>query len=158
MPIVEVWAHHQVALVDTLRPLSDEQMMLSVPGAWPIWRLAGNIVGGRILWFHKMLGEPDLGHGGLIELGGWDDASAHPRSSAELNDALERSWSVVETAMRRWTADDLSADVPTIDWRGTPLRLRRTGVVADLMTHDAHHGSEISVILRAHGLSTALNQ
>ena len=157
-PILDVWAHQQRALVDTLRPLTDEQMGLSVPGAWPIWRLVGNIAGGRILWFHKMLGEPDLGHADLLELGGWDDDRARQRPAQELIEALENSWTVVETAVNSWDADDVGAAVQAIDWRGETVRLRRVEVVADIMSHDAHHGSEISLILRAHGLATLLNR
>lgn len=149
---------NQRALGDTLRPLSDEQFALSVPGAWPIWRLAGNIAGGRILWFHRMLGEPDLGHADLLRLGGWDDNSARARPAPELIAAIEDSWRVVEAAANGWTAHDLASPVHATDWNGESVTLWRTGVVTDIMTHDSHHASEISLILRAHGITTFLNR
>ena len=167
-PIYEHWAWQQKQLIETLRPLTQEQMQLSIPGAWAIWKLASNMAGGRLYWMCTMLGEDDRGlgnyfavdhttNGQAIEWGGWEDNEDRPRSADELIEAFEKTWTVIEAALDRWTLDDLAADVQAVDWRGNPRTLKRPGVITLLLTHEAHHGSEISLILRAHGLPTLLN-
>ena len=156
-PVYHMWANHQAKLLDTLRPLSPEQMQLHVEGAWAIWQLASNMAGGRLYWVCRMLGEDDLGHGSLFPGTGWEDTPDHPRTAEELIDAFEKTWQVVEHALDRWTVDDLAVDVHAVDFWGHPRTLKRAGVVAHMMLHEAHHSGEISLILRAHNLPTQIN-
>ena len=76
-------------LVETLRPLTPEQMQLrAAPSEWAIWQLASNMVGGRMYWLCFMLGEDDQGVG--PDWTGWEDTPEHPRTSAELVEAFEK--------------------------------------------------------------------
>src|SRR5262245_40672117 len=91
VPIYDGWFDQQRRLIETLRPLSLEQMQLRAEGAWAIWQLAANMAGGRLYWLCHMLGEDDLGarslfrvesttNGQPLDWAGWEDDESHPRS------------------------------------------------------------------------------
>ena len=61
-PFYEGWADQQRKLLETLRPLTSEQMQLRpAPTEWAIWQLASNMAGGRTYWLCFMLHEDDRG-------------------------------------------------------------------------------------------------
>lgn len=159
-PFYDGWARHQGLVIDALRDLTPEQLALrTAPQKWAIWQLAGHVAGSRAYWFHDILGEgersvrdlfrvdrttvPDLS----LQDAGWEDDEDHPRSAAELVDGLQRSWSVVDACLKRWTAEDLEAAFV----RGSRTH-HRGWIVWHVMEHDVHHGGEISQILGSHGL------
>jgi uncharacterized damage-inducible protein DinB len=150
------WADQQKRLVDTLRPLSPEQMQLRpAPNEWPIWRLASNIAGGRLYWLCSMLKQEDLGVS-IDEWGRWWNDAAPSRSAGEMVKALERTWGVVERCLDGWSLEDLSAEVTVQDAPGRERTITPAWVIQHLMAHEIHHGSEIALILRMHGLPTAI--
>ena len=153
------WAKQQQLLLESIRPLTAEQVQLrAAPKEWAIWQLASNMVGGRLYWLCSMLGEDDRGHRALFEDGaGWEDKPDHPRTADELVDAFEKTWEVVQASLGRWTADDLTREVTTRDFWGRIVTITPAWVIHRLMSHEVHHGSEISLILRVHGLPTSLN-
>lgn len=149
------WADQQAKILASIRPLTPEQMQLRAsPTEWAIWMLAGNMVGGRLYWLCRMLGEDDQG---LQGLDGWEDDPEHPRTAGELVDAFEKTWGVVEASLDHWTLEDLTVEVTTKDFWGRTVTITPAWVIHRLMSHEAHHGSEISLILRVHGLPTAIN-
>ncbi|MGH2633897.1 MAG: DinB family protein [Tepidiformaceae bacterium] len=165
------WADQQQNLLDSLHPLSSEQMKLrAAPGEWAIWQLASNMAGGRLYWLCSMLGEDDGGLSQLFKVdhttvpglsldwAGWEDNEDRPRSAEELESAFHKTWDIVEACINRWSLDDLRADVSSKDAWGQMQTMTRASVVWRLMAHEVHHGSEISLILRVHGLPTAINR
>ncbi len=150
------WASHQQKLLESLRPLTPEQMQLRpAPSEWAIWQLASNMVGGRMYWLCFMLGEDDLGIG--PEWTGWEDEPNHPRTAEELVGAFEKTWAVVERCLERWSLEDLNVEVTKNNFWGQPVTISPGWVLWRLMSHEVHHSSEISLILRIHGLPTELN-
>ncbi|MFN8619013.1 MAG: DinB family protein [Dehalococcoidia bacterium] len=144
-------------IVETLRPLTPEQMQLrAAPAEWAIWQLASNMVGGRMYWLCFMLGEDDQGIG--PEWTGWEDTPEHSRTSAELIEALEKTWAVVEACFDRWTLADLNVEITKDNFWGQPVTISPAWVLQRVMAHEVHHGSEISLILRVHGLPTLMNR
>ena len=123
------------------------------------------MAGARAYWFHEILGEGDPAVRDLFRVAnttvpglapedaGWEDDEEHPRSAAELIDAFERTWSLIDECLQRWTAEDL--EVRFSRQRGTGTHtFTRAWVIWHLMEHELQHGAEIAVILRAHGLPT----
>jgi uncharacterized damage-inducible protein DinB len=156
-PFYDGWADQQRKLIETLRPLTPEQVQLRpAPGEWAIWQLASNMIGGRLYWLCFMLGQDDRGVL-MKEVGGWEDNPDHPRSAEELIDALQRTWDVVEACLDRWNLDDLSVEVTKKDFWGRLVTITPGWVLWRLMSHEVHHGSEIALILRVHGLPTAIS-
>lgn len=165
------WAEQQANLLESIRPLSQEQMQLRpAPGEYAIWQLASNMAGGRLYWLCTMLGEDSRGLLGLfrvdhvtvpglaMEQAGWEDDGDHPRGAAEIEDAFHKTWGVVDACIDRWTLADLNREVTRTDAFGRVRTISPGGVLWRLMAHEVHHGAEISTILRINGLPTAMNR
>jgi uncharacterized damage-inducible protein DinB len=85
-----------------------------------------------------------------IEDAGWEDDEDHPRRSAELVEAFELTWGLIDDCLDRWTPSDLVVEVSP---RHRPRRTStRQWVIWHLIEHDLHHGGEVSLILGSHGL------
>jgi uncharacterized damage-inducible protein DinB len=169
-PFYAAWSKQQQVLLDSIRPLTPEQMQLRpAPDQWGIWQLCGNMAGGRLYWLCRMLGEDDHGvsqmfkvdhttvPGLQMEWAGWEDNEDRPRSAAECVEAFERTWAIVGECLDRWSLADLSVEVTRTDAFGREVTITPGWVIARLMAHEYHHGSEVSLILRVHGLPTAIN-
>ena len=165
------WAAQQANLLESLRPLTLEQVQLrAAPGEWAIWQLASNMAGGRLYWLCYMLGEDDRGlsqmfrvdhatvPGIKLEWAGWEDNEDRPRSAVELEDAFQKTWQVVEGCLDRWSLDHLTVEVTAKNAWGQMVTITPGEVLWRIMSHEVHHGSEISLILRVHGLPTAMNR
>jgi uncharacterized damage-inducible protein DinB len=57
-------------------------------------------------------------------------------------------------AIARWTEADMAQTYP-IEWRGNHYELTRGWVVWHILSHDLHHGGEISLTLGIHGIAAA---
>jgi uncharacterized damage-inducible protein DinB len=148
-PFYDAWADQQRKLVETIEPLTPEQMQLRpAPSEWAIWQLASNMAGGRLYWLCYMLREDRLG------VSGWKED--HPLTADELVGALNNTWTIVEACLDRWSLSDLSREVTREDLRGELRTITPGWVINRLMSHEYHHGSEIALILRMHGLPTAI--
>jgi uncharacterized damage-inducible protein DinB len=148
-PFYDGWADQQRKLLETLSPLTPEQMQLRpAPSEWAIWQLASNMAGGRLYWLCYMLQEDRRG------VSGWKED--HPLNAGELVDALSGTWNVVEACLDRWSLADLSKEVTRKDLRGELRTITPGWVINRLMSHEFHHGSEIALILRMHGLPTSI--
>jgi uncharacterized damage-inducible protein DinB len=159
------WAKHHRLVIDMLVGLTPNQLALRPSSdAWSVWQLAGHVAGSRSYWLQDILGEgdpslrdrfrvasttvPDL----PLEDAGWEDDEEHPRSAAELVDALEDTWVLVEGCLRRWTPEDLEAPFSRQRSSGTHA-FTRSWVVWHLIEHDVHHAGEMSIILGSHGVT-----
>jgi uncharacterized damage-inducible protein DinB len=161
-PFYEGWATHQRLLLNAIADLSGEQLALRpAPDQMAIWQLASHMAGSRAYWFHDVLGEGDPAirdtfrvasttvPGLLLEYAGWEDDESHPRTATEIVDAFHLTWGVVEECLERWTADDITLQVPQ---RGADRTTTRGWVIWHLMEHEAHHGGAISLVLGSNGL------
>ncbi len=111
------------------------------------------MAGSRAYWLHDILGEGDPAvrerfrvasttvPGLPLEDAGWEDDENHPRDAAEIVEAFEQTWAMIDDCLRRWTADDLAAELFRPQRReGT---ITRGWVLWHLMEHDVHHGGAI---------------
>ncbi len=164
----EGWADQQAQLLNSIRPLSLEQMQLAAaPGEWAIWQLGANMAGGRLYWLCTMLGEDDHGlrsmfrvdhatvPGVSLEWAGWEDNEDRPRTADEIEDAFLKTWDIIQGCLDRWTPADLTVEVTATSAFGQTMTITPAWVLWRLMAHEVHHGSEISLILRVHGLPTS---
>jgi uncharacterized damage-inducible protein DinB len=162
-PIYDGWASHQRLLLAAVRELSPEQLGLrTAPRQWAVWQIVGHLAGTRAYWLHDVLGEGDSAvremfrvasttvPGLPIEDAGWEDDENHPRGPAEIVEALERTWAMVEDRLERWTPDDLAAELSRPRRPGRTIT--RQWVIWHLIEHDLHHAGAISLILGTHGL------
>jgi uncharacterized damage-inducible protein DinB len=152
-PFYDGWADQQRKLLDTIRPLTPEQMQLRpAPSEWAIWQLVSNMAGGRLYWLCFVLKQDDLG---ISSRSGWEEDD-HRRKTDDLVGALTRTWKVVESCLDRWTLEDLGLAVTTKDWWGNEITITPAWAINRLLAHEYHHGSEIATICRIHGLPTTI--
>jgi uncharacterized damage-inducible protein DinB len=163
-PFYDGWANYLGLLRTAIRELTRDQLALrTAPQLWAVWQLAGHMAGTRAYWFHDVLGEgdpairdmfrvasttvPDL----PLEDAGWEDDEDHPRGQAEVVEAFDLTWAIVDDCLQRWTPDDLAVEFSRQRRTGTQT-FTRQWVIWHLIEHDLHHGGEISLILGSHGL------
>jgi uncharacterized damage-inducible protein DinB len=161
-PFIDGWAAHQRLLLAAIADLSPEQLTRRpAPDQMAIWQLASHMAGARSYWFHDVLGEGDPAirdmfrveqttvPGVPLENAGWEDDESHPRTANEIVDAFHVTWGLIEACLERWTADDITAEIPQ---RRADRTTTRGWVIWHLMEHEAHHGGAISLILGSNGL------
>lgn len=156
------WANHQRLLLAALGDLEPEQVALRpAPHEWAIWQIAAHMAGTRAFWFHDVLGEGDDAVREMFRVesttvpdlpladAGWEDDETRPRDASEIVDALERTWSMIDGCLRRWTPDDLEVGFTR---EGRDRTYTRAWVIWHLIEHEIHHGGAISLILGSNGL------
>src|SRR5438270_275545 len=116
---------------------------------------ASHVAGARVHWLCGVFKEPGLettpfGDLNIME-SGWEDDLGHPRDADELVHALESSWSIVAHCLETWTVDSLEQEARRV--RGDEVQMHtRQSVLLRLLTHDAYHTGEMSLVLGSHGL------
>jgi uncharacterized damage-inducible protein DinB len=158
------WANYQRLVLAAIRELTPEQLALRTAShQWAVWQLAGHMAGSRAYWFHDVLGEGDPAARDMfrvasttvpdlpLEDAGWEDDEDHPRGAAEIVEAFEVTWAMIDACLRRWTSDDLAVEFSR-ERRSGAQTATRQWVIWHLIEHDLHHGGEISQILGSHGV------
>src|SRR6266487_3149988 len=126
MTLYKGWDVYQEQLVKAITPLAAEQLALrAAPQLRSVGMIAAHIVGARVRWFHRLMGEGSVD---IHMLGIWDRPEAPVRSAAELDHVFEGTYG------------------------GEEYSLTRQWIIWHVIEHDLHHGGEISLTLGAHGL------
>ncbi len=112
--------------------------------------LAAHIIGARARWLNLFLNE---GGDVLSTLTTYDRPEQPTPTADELVSGLNTTWTVMRSALDRWSADDL-AEVLTRTYSGETDTFSRRWVVWHLIEHDLHHGGELFYSLGMNGLPT----
>jgi uncharacterized damage-inducible protein DinB len=153
-PFYDMWPQYNGRLRDVIGVMTDEQLAVRPsPDLWPIWATVGHTAGMRAYWLCEVMEEPGGETTPFSDLasGGWEDDLDHPRSAAELVEALDTTFSLIESCLDRWTPDML-ADRITRDYAGRQQVHTRGSIIQRLFSHDAYHCGELSQTLGIHGL------
>jgi hypothetical protein len=155
-PIYEGWPRIQANLVSRLPKLGATELQLRASSeGWPMWAMISHLAGARVYWLCGIFQEPGADTTPFSDpLGeGWEDRLEVPRRSEELLQAVESSWRIVESCLRRWTPEML--DEPFTRERGGEIQKHtRHSVLTRLVMHDALHCGEMSILLGMHGLAS----
>lgn len=154
-PFYDGWGIYNDRIVAVIREMSAEQLgVRPAPDRWPIWAIVGHTAEARVYWLCGVLGEPGAEStpfpDPMNELG-WEDDLESPRGSDELVFALERTWSVVDQCLGRWTVEMLGVRFTRTTEAGARSHTRQS-VLMRLLSHDAYHCGEMSQTLGIHGL------
>jgi uncharacterized damage-inducible protein DinB len=153
-PFFEGWHLVNESLIAALAPLSAEQLALPVGSpTWPIWASASHLAGTRVYWLCHVFKEPGAETTPFTDPTGlgWEDDLTHPRSADELVNALTSSWRLVERCLATWTPETMDQEARRT--RGSVVQVHtRQSVLIRMITHDAFHSGEISLVLGSHGL------
>jgi len=150
--LYEGWERVHLRLVDGVRGLDVETLALSRVDGWPVWAIAAHVSGGRVYWLCEVLKEAgrEATPFGAGE-DGWEDHPEHPRSAQELVRALETSWAIVASCLDHWTPAMLAEKFER-QYGDQVQSHSRSSVLTRMMTHDAFHTGEVSLILGSYGL------
>jgi uncharacterized damage-inducible protein DinB len=160
--IYQGWEGHQTSLVHAVTPLTREQLIWRpTDGFSSIGELGRHISLGRITWFKRM-GAP--GSAELAEqITAWEqdrDGNHHIVESAiaiteqadQLVHWLENSWQMIDLTLKSWDVADL-AQTFRYTWNGTTYAIPRQWIIWRILSHDIHHGGQISLMLGMQGIS-----
>jgi uncharacterized damage-inducible protein DinB len=151
MSVYKGWDDYQISIVRAIAPLSREQLAWRpAPHLRSVGEIANHIIGGRIQWFHYILGEGDAEFASQVAAMSPDEVIEE--NAAELVKGLEITWQMVENALNRWTISDL-AQLYMLPYKGQNYALTRQWIIVHILAHDFHHGGELSIMLGMQGLS-----
>lgn len=159
MTFYKGWETYQQSLVETIAPLSSEQ--LAFPAAshhWTIGMLAQHMVANRVWWFQLWMGE---GSPDLAPIAHWDPGEVGEPPAlevAELVAGLKSTWGMIAEALAHWTPADLGhVFSPPASLSEAEQRifgeLTRQWIIWHVLEHEIHHGGELSLALGGYGLA-----
>lgn len=155
MSIFSGWEGYQHSLVSAIAPLSRENLLYRpAPDQRSVGEIAAHIAFGRIDWFHRMSapGAAEL----VAEAAPWwkpwgsVDKSVE-ESAAEIVRWLNASWGMIEANLNAWTPDDLAWTYHQ-PYGGKTYAVSRQWVIWRILSHDIHHGGQLTVLLAAQGI------
>jgi len=155
------WENYQHAMVQTIAPLSSQQLALSPgPHQRSIGEILDHMIGARFNWFHLWMGEGDPNLD-------WNDDENNDEPgvyrATSLVAMFEKSWHVISCALDRWTPADLEQLFPPPASHQAWLRNQgreeapahtRQWIVWHVMEHEIHHGGELSLALGISGVNS----
>ncbi len=152
------WETYQQSLVETIAPLSSEQLALPVaPHHWTIGMVAQHMVADRVWWFQLWMGEgsPDLAP--IADFDPADNEEQPALKADELVAGLESTWGMIAQALARWTPADLGhvfSPPASLSEGERSIFGERTlqWIVWHVLEHEIHHGGELSLALGGLGL------
>ncbi len=151
MTLYKGWDGYQVSLVRAIAPLSREQLAWRpAPHLRSVGEIASHIIGGRVQWFHRILGAGSAEF--ASQVAAWRTEDAIEENSAELVRWLEATWQMIEDALTRWNTDDLGKTL-LHPYQGKTYALPRQWIIWRIMAHDLHHGGELAVSLGMQGIA-----
>lgn len=159
--VFDGWQGYQESLVNAIAPLTAEQLnWRPSPDANSLGEVARHISLGRITWFLRM-GAPGADEA-ATEIAVWetdsdgnDDIveSALPitDNAAELVRWLALSWQMIDKTLATWDVDSLQETYRHV-WNGDAYAVSRQWTLWRIMSHDIHHGGELSLMLGLQGI------
>lgn len=152
MPMYKGWDDYQVSLVRTVGRLLPEQL------AWraqsnlrSVGEIVAHIIGGRVQWFHRVLGEGSEEF--AREVAAWGPEEKIEEKPHELVRWLEATWTMIESALNRWTVSDMAQVYDLPPYQGKKYALTRQWMMWRVLSHDIHHGGELAIMLGMQGIS-----
>lgn len=159
--IFDGWNGYNLSIINAIKSLSPEQLSWR-PGEqlYTVGQVARHISLGRVIWFVRMDAP------GSAELAGqirdWkqdDDGNAHIVEEKVIDDSqpeelahwLALSWEMIEKTLTSWTVNDLNQNYRIV-WNKNTYLPSRQWTIWRIMSHDIHHGGEISLMLGMQGI------
>jgi uncharacterized damage-inducible protein DinB len=159
--IFDGWNGHQASLVHAIAPLTRSQLAWRpAPKLSSVGELARHIALGRLTWFARMNapGSAEL----ASRIDAWEVDSDGNRDiverslpiaedAGELVRWLEATWQMIEATLNQWTVADLAQSYRHT-WNGDTYAVSRQWTIWRILSHDIHHGGQISLMLGMQGI------
>jgi len=161
--IFEGWDGYQISLVHAIASLTPEQLRWHPAGDLrTVGQLARHISLGRLTWFVRMDAPGSAELAGRISTWETDsdgnrhiveDAIAITEDPAGLVYWLEATWKMIAATLEQWQVSDLSRTYRHT-WNGTTYANSVQWTIWRILTHDVHHGGELSLMLGMQGIES----
>jgi uncharacterized damage-inducible protein DinB len=154
--VYDGWDGYQTSLVKAIEPLTVEQLLWR-PAAdrRSVGEVAAHIAFGRIQWFSRMdaPGSAELARAvvqaqSLVA----DLQAAVGRSAIDIIRWLNDSWHMVDETLTQWTVADLTESY-LHSYQGKTYAVSRQWTIWRMLSHDIHHGGQLTMMLAAQGIS-----
>lgn len=153
-PAFVTWPLINRRLRDAVAEMSESQLALQPSGdRWPLWATIGHLACQRVFWLCDFGGEPGADTTRFTDAGNdcpGDDDLEHVLGAAELVEALDATFRIVEHCLDTWTLAMLEEEIRRPDFGDDWVHLRGA-VIARVFAHDVSHVSEINEVLAAGG-------
>ena len=149
------WPDYNRRLRDVIAGLTVEQLALQpAPERWPLWATLGHAFCQRVFWLCDFAGEPGADttrftNAGYVCPG--DDDLEHVLSAADLVEALDSTFRIVERCLDTWTVASLDDVLRRPEWDDSWVHTRGA-VIQRVFSHDVYHCAELNETLGAVGL------
>ena len=154
-PAFSSWPGYNRQLRDVVAALSAEQLAIRPsPDRWPLWASIGHLACQRVFWLCDFAGEPGAETTRFTNAGfdcPGDDDLEHVLSPADLAEALDATFRIVEGCLDRWTLAMLDEVIRRPAWDATWVHTRGA-VIQRVFSHDIWHAAELNEALAADGL------
>src|SRR3954462_2224242 len=108
-PAYSTWPEINRRLRDAVAALTEEQLAIRPsPERWPLWATIGHTACQRVFWLCVFAGEPGVEATPFPDAGNicpGDEDLENVLSSAQLADALDSTFRIVEGCLDRWTLE-----------------------------------------------------
>jgi uncharacterized damage-inducible protein DinB len=150
-----VWPLVNERLRAAVAAMSEDVLAIeSAPGRWPLWATIGHTACQRVSWLCGFAGEPGAETtpfpNAIYNCPGDEDLE-HVLSAAQLADALDSTFRIVERCLDTWTPESLS-EVIRREFGADVMEYTRGATIQRVFAHDVHHCAEINEILGGAGL------
>jgi uncharacterized damage-inducible protein DinB len=140
------WDDNQISLVRAVARLTPEQLSWRpAPHLRSVGEVVSHIIGGRVQWFHYVLG---AGSDQFTE----QVAARQPDNVIEKDAAalvywLKATWQMIEEALSGWTVADLPRVYRLPPYQGELYALTQQWIIWRVLSHDVHHGGQLAIML-----------
>jgi hypothetical protein len=154
-PAFSKWPDYNQRFRDVVAGLSDEQLALKpTPDGWPIWATIGHAACQRVFWLCDFAGEAGADTTRFTNAGDdcpGDDDLENVLGGAELADALDSTFRIVDGCLDRWTLEMLDEVLRRPEWDESWVHTRGS-VIQRVFSHDVYHVADANGVLGAAGL------
>ena len=150
------WPEYDRRLRSVVASMTVEQLaMRPSPDRWPLWATVGHLACQRVFWLCDIAGEPGAETtrftNAAYDCPGDDDLE-HVLSAADLAEALDSTFRIVENCLDRWTMPMLVDEIRLPEWDGSWVPTQGA-VIQRVFAHDVSHISELNEALGNAGLT-----
>lgn len=154
-PAYSAWSELNVGLRDLISGLTAEALLTKPsPDRWPLWATVGHLACQRVFWLCDFAGEPGKETtrftNAAFDCPG-DDDLVNVLGPAELAEALDSTFRIIERCLDKWTVDRLDEVLRRPTW-GEDWVHTRGSVIQRVYMHDAWHAGQVSLTLGMAGL------
>jgi hypothetical protein len=154
-PAYSSWPAYNARFREVVAGLTPEQLALRpTPERWPVWATIGHTACQRVFWLCDFAGEPGAETTRFTHAGSdcpGDDDVEHVLGAADLVEALDSTFRIVEGCLDRWTLDSLDEVIRRPDWDESWVHTRGA-VIQRVFSHDVWHTAELNETLGRAGL------